>query len=209
MNFGYARVLPDEQGTDTVQWLVDLVGDDRFVFTDRRTKEYHRKNYFFLRNMLRAGDVLYVDELGSLGGTLEEITEEWCSLTDALQVDVVALAPAGQWDSRRFRELGETGQQMEQQMLELLRYVAELQHRKQWEQRTGTHAEGQSGKRFGRPPLKMDWELFHQTAQRWAAGEMSVEQACALTGTARSSWYKYTKELGYTRERKLSHSGLE
>ena len=47
------------------------------------------------------------------------------------------------------------------------------------------------------------------TVQRWAAGEMNVEQDCALTGTARSSWYKYTKELGYTRERKLSHSGLE
>ena len=56
---------------------------------------------FFLRNMLRAGDILYVDELGSLGGTLEEIADEWCSLT-ALQVDVAALAPAVQLDSRRF-----------------------------------------------------------------------------------------------------------
>lgn len=209
MNFGYARVLPEEQGNGMVQQLVDVVGDDRFVFTDRRTKEYDRKNYFFLRNMLRAGDILYVDELGSLGGTLEEIADEWCSLTGALQVDMVALAPAVQLDSRRFRELGEIGQQMERQMLDLLRYVAELQRRKQSEQRTGTCTGGQKGKRFGRPPLKMDWELFHQTAQRWAAGEMSVEQACALTGTARSSWYKYTKELGYTRERKLSHSGLE
>ena len=208
MNFGYARVLPEEQGNGMVQQLVDVVGDDRFVFTDRRTKEYDRKNYFFLRNMLRAGDILYVDELGSLGGTLEEIADEWCSLT-ALQVDVAALAPAVQLDSRRFRELGEIGQQMERQMLDLLRYVAELQRRKQSEQRTGICKDGQKGKRFGRPPLKMDWELFHQTAQRWAAGEMSVEQACALTGTARSSWYKYTKELGYTRERKLSHSGLE
>lgn len=208
MNFGYARVLPEEQGNGMVQQLVDVVGDDRFVFTDRRTKEYDRKNYFFLRNMLRAGDILYVDELGSLGGTLEEIADEWCSLT-ALQVDVAALAPAVQLDSRRFRELGEIGQQMERQMLDLLRYVAELQRRKQSEQRTGICKDGQKGKRFGRPPLKMDWELFHQTAQRWAAGEMSVEQACALTGTARSSWYKYTKELGYTKERKLSHSGLE
>ncbi len=42
MNFGYARVLPEEQGNGTVQQLVDVVGDDRFVFTDRRTKEIGR-----------------------------------------------------------------------------------------------------------------------------------------------------------------------
>ena len=70
MKFGYARVFAEDKNP---QWekLVELVGDDRFVFADRRTKEYERKNYLFLRNMLRPGDTLYVDGLDSLGSTLE------------------------------------------------------------------------------------------------------------------------------------------
>ena len=202
MRFGYARVLAEEPDA---QWekLLELVGDDRFVFADRPTREYERKNYLFLRKMLRSGDTLYVDGLDSLGGTLEEMAEEWRSLTQEMQVDVVVLDAALQLDSRRFRALGDTGQLLEQQMLDLLCYVAQLQRRKQLEQqRISSSAAGQSGKRFGRPPLKMDWELFHQTAQRWADGEIDVEQACALTGTARSSWYKYAKEMGYARNGK-------
>ena len=125
MKFGYARVFAEKPNP---QWekLVEVVGDDRFVFADRRTKEYERKNYLFLRNMLRSGDTLYVDGLDSLGSTLEEIAEEWRSLTKDLQVDVVVLDGAVQLDSRRFRELGDTGQLLEQQMLDLLCYVAEL-----------------------------------------------------------------------------------
>ena len=90
MKFGYARVFAEKPNP---QWekLVEVVGDDRFVFADRRTKEYERKNYLFLRNMLRSGDTLYVDGLDSLGSTLEEIAEEWRSLTKDLQVDVVVL----------------------------------------------------------------------------------------------------------------------
>jgi len=199
MKFGYARV-DGEQGNSQWEKLLELVGDDRFVFADGRTREYERKNYRFLRNMLRSGDVLYVDGLDSLGDTLEQMADEWYSLTHDLQVDVVVLEDAAQLDSRRFRELGETGRLLEQQMLALLRYAAELQRRKQQEQRNGTAM--QSGKRFGRPPLKIDWELFHRTAQRWADGEIDMEQACAITGTARSSWYKYAKEMGYARNGK-------
>ena len=116
MKFGYARVFAEDKNP---QWekLVELVGDDRFVFADRRTKEYERKNYLFLRNMLRPGDTLYVDGLDSLGSTLEEIAEEWRSLTHDLQEDVVVLDGAAQLDSRRFRELGDTGKLLEQPIL--------------------------------------------------------------------------------------------
>ena len=152
--------------------------------------------------MLRSGDTLYIDGLDSLGDTLEDMAEEWRCLTGELQVDVVVLDAAVQLDSRRFRELGDTGRLLERQMLGLLSYIAELQRRKQLEQQRVSGTAGQSGKKFGRPPLKMDWELFHQTAQRWADGEIDVEQACALTGTARSSWYKYAKEMGYARNGK-------
>ena len=60
----------------------------------------------------------------------------------------MVLDTAVQLDSRRFRELGDTGRLLEQQMLDLLGYVAELQRRKQLEQqRTGSAAE-QSGKKI-------------------------------------------------------------
>ena len=201
MKFGYIREWAEEQGQSTARKRVmEQLGDDRFLFSDIRSRGCERSNYLFMRNMLRAGDVLFIDGLDSLGTTLETITAEWSFLTNRLQVDVVVLDEAVQLDSRIYRELGETGIQMEQQMLNMLLYAGILQQRREEEQRTINHDSNRQ--KSGRPPLQMDWDLFHATARRWADGEIDVEEACELTGSARSSWYKYTRDMGYMRNNK-------
>lgn len=204
MKFGYIREWEEEQGQSPIrQSMLEQVEDDRFLFGDIRTRSFDRRNYLFLRNMLRAGDVLFVDELDSLGYTLEDMAAEWQLLTKQLQVDVVVLQEAVQLDSRMYKAMGEAGVQMEQQMLNLLLYMSKLQQRREEEQqRISPGSAVQEGKKSGRPPLQMDWELFHATAQRWAAGEIDAQEACDITGSARSSWYKYTRELGYVRNNK-------
>ena len=68
MHFGYMRISTGEEGEPAVrQQLLTLVDDERFLFSDEQGKEQQRKNYVFLCNMLRSGDVLYVDDLSSLG----------------------------------------------------------------------------------------------------------------------------------------------
>ena len=67
MNFGYMRISTGEDGEDALrQQLLTLVDDERFLFSDEEGREQQRKNYVFLCNMLRSGDVLYVDDLSSL-----------------------------------------------------------------------------------------------------------------------------------------------
>ncbi len=193
MEFGYARVLEEQQqDSPMMQQLLKLVPDDRFVFSDIRNKDNDRKNYNFMCNMLRAGDVLYIDGLDSLGHTFEEIADEWQVLTKERNVDVVVLESAGALDSRKFHSMGELGRQLEAQMLYLLGYVGELQQRE-----NGTTAA--DGKKVGRPTLDWDWDKFDATAQRWADGEISLEEACDIMNSARSSWYKYAKERGFNR----------
>lgn len=213
MNFGYARVFEEEREHGPMRdKLLQLVDSDRFLFQDIRNKDYDRKNYMFMRDMLRPGDVLYVDGLDSLGRTFEDMAKEWQQLTNVFGVDVVVLESTLQLDSRQFKALGETGQRMEQQMLDLLVYLAEIQKRKVKEnQREGIDAALKAGKKFGRPPLDWDWDLFDATAQRWADGEISLEEACDIMNSARSSWYKYVKERGFvrTRRRKKPPTELE
>lgn len=204
MNFGYARVFEEERTDNPLrERMLGLVDSDRFLFQDIRNKEYDRSNYLFLRNMLRPDDVLYVDGLDSLGRTFEDMAAEWRYLTQKLQVDVVVLDNMVQLDSRKFKSMGAVGIQLEQQMLDLLVYTAEIQRRRIKEsQREGIDAAIKAGKKFGRPCLQWDWELFDATAQRWADGEISVEEACDIMNSARSSWYKYVKERGFVRTRK-------
>ena len=96
MNLGYARVFEEEQGNGAMrQRMLEAVQDDRFLFEDIRNKDYERKNYVFMRNMLRPGDVLYVDGLDSLGRTFADMAQEWQHLTRELQVDVVVLEEGG------------------------------------------------------------------------------------------------------------------
>ena len=204
MNLGYARVFEEEQGSGAMrQRMLEAVQDDRFLFEDIRNKDYERKNYVFMRNMLRPGDVLYVDGLDSLGRTFAVMAQEWQHLTRELQVDVVVLEDAMDLDSRRFKAMGATGEQLEQQLLHLLTYMADIQQRRSKEnQREGIDAAKKAGKKFGRPALNWDWDLFDATAQRWADGEISLEEACDIMNSARSSWYKYVKERGFVRTRK-------
>lgn len=209
MKFGYLRVPEDlEEYQKTRSRMLELVEDDRFLFEDVRSKEYDRKNYGFLCGMLRSGDLLYVDGLESLGRTPEQMALEWKRLTAGLGVDVVTVNENLSLDSRHFKALGAAGQEMEQLMLHLLQYISQQQRRKLYEGRKS----GESGKgsgNFGRPPLQLDWELFHKTAQRWADGEIDVQEACEITGSARSSWYKYAKEAGYVRGNKRTRKKSE
>lgn len=204
MNFGYTRVFEEEQQSSPVrEQMLGLVDSDRFLFQDIRNKVYDRSNYLFLRNMLRPGDVLYVDGLDSLGRNFADMAAEWRYLTREVQIDVVVLDDAMQLDSRRFRAMGEVGAQIEQQMLDVLVYATELLHRRLIEsQREGISAAQKAGKKFGRPSLQMDWELFDATAQQWVDGEIGVEEACEIAGSTRSSWYKYAKERGFVRTKK-------
>lgn len=203
MDFGYIRILGQEEKDSALKnKVLEMLEDERTLFVDIRNKEYTRPAYERMCDMIQPGDVIYIDELDSLGRTYEDMAAEWYRLTHDWTIDVVVLSDRIELDSREFRQLGEHGKRMQQLLLELLVYMAELQHRRVRDnQREGIEKARQAGRRFGRPRMVKDPVLMEKTAQRWAEGEISIDEVCAIVGGGRSTVYQYMKNHGYTRKK--------
>lgn len=151
-----------------------------------------------MKNVLREGDLLYLDALDRLGRDYDTIINEWKHITRMLKCDIIALDNAALFDSRKFREMGELGRLMEDQFLSLLAYVADTERKKTLRrQKEGIASAKKAGVKFGRPISIEDWALFDRTAKRWADGEITAAEACRITGAKKTSWYKYTQERGF------------
>ena len=154
-----------------------------------------------MKNILREGDLLYLDALDRLGRDYDSIIEEWKYITRELACDIVALDNASLFDSRKVREMGELGKLMEDQFLSLLAYVADTERKKTLRrQKVGIASAKKAGVKFGRPISIEDWALFDRTAERWVNGEITAAEACRITGSKKTSWYKYTKERGFKKK---------
>ena len=173
--------------------------EDRFIFRDTSSgKDFDRPGYLAMKNVLREGDCVYIDALDRLGRDYDAIISEWKHITRTLRCDIVALDNSSLFDSRKFREMGELGKLMEDQFLSLLAYVADAERKKTLHrQKQGIATAKRAGVKFGRPLSILDWELFDRTALRWIEGEISAAEACRITGSKKTSWYKYTKERGF------------
>ena len=180
--------------------------ESRFIFKDVASgKDFERPNYQAMRGILREGDLLYIDALDRLGRDYDTIISEWKYITRELKCDIIALDNSSLFDSRKFREMGELGKLMEDQFLSLLAYVADVERKKTLRrQRQGIDSAKKAGVRFGRPLSITDWDLFDRTAKRWVAGEISAAEACRITGSKKTSWYKYTNERGFKKENDTS-----
>ena len=203
MDIGYVRMSAKTQSLlRQLETMHKLGIEDRFIFRDVASgKDFERPGYLAMKNVLREGDCLYIDALDRLGRDYEAIIEEWKHITRVLKCDIVALDNAALFDSRKFREMGELGKLMEDQFLSLLAYVADTERKKTLRrQKEGIAAAKDAGVKFGRPLSISDWELFDRIAKRWMAGEISAAEACRITGSKKTSWYKYTRERGFIKQ---------
>ena len=164
--YGYIRVSTREQ--NEVRQLNALGGWGILpenLFTDKQSgKDFDRTIYLGMRNILREGDLLYVDSIDRLGRNYDAVKKEWYYLTRELKVDVVALDLADLFDSRKFREQGEVGRLLEDQMLSLLAWVADQERKKiRQRQREGIEIAKVAGKYKGRKPVIVpDFEKYYQ-----------------------------------------------
>ena len=203
MNIGYVRISAKTQNlARQIETMRKLGIEERFLFRDIASgKNFERIGYRSMKNVLREGDVLYIDALDRLGRDYDSIIEEWKDITRNLKCDIVALDNASLFDSRRFREMGELGKLMEDQFLSLLAYVADTERKKTLRrQKEGIASAKKAGVKFGRPLSISDWGLFDRTAERWVAGEITAAEACRITGSKKTSWYKYAKLRGFKKE---------
>lgn len=203
MKLAYTRISSSTQNLDRQLAAMQKLGiEERYIFKDIASgKNFERPGYLAMKQMLREGDCLYIDSLDRLGRDYDGIIKEWKQITRELNCDIVALDQAQLFDSKKFREMGEIGRLLEDQMLSLLAYVADTERKKTLErQRQGIESAKKKGIKFGRPSSIDDWELFDRTAKRWITGEITAAEACRITGARKTSWYKYTKERGFVKQ---------
>lgn len=203
MKLGYARVSSKDQNEERqVKKLMDLGIEDRFLFIDKQSgKDFNRPRYQAMKDMIREGDLIYIDALDRLGRDYDGIITEWKWITRERNADIVVLENETLFDSRKFKAMGDMGKLMEDQFLALLAYVAE-QERKKIKQR---QAEGiaiakENGKHLGRPKVTLDALTKEQRKQfdslypKWKNEEITAVQFMSELDLKKTTFYKIIKE---------------
>ncbi len=203
MNLGYIRVSSKDQNENRqLEKMKDLGIENRFIFIDKQTgASFERPNYKSMKNIIREGDLIYLDALDRLGRNYDGIIKEWKEITRKLNADIVILENPTLFDSRKFKAMGDIGKLMEDQFLSLLSYVAE-QERKKIKQR---QAEGialakAQGKYLGRPRISLDTlnksqlETLNTYYSKWKNNDITGVKFMGMLELKRNTFYKIIKE---------------
>lgn len=192
--YAYCRIVPGEAdiGEQTAVMREMQVEEDR-IFADVETEEgSERLKYRKLLNLLRPGDLLYIRNLSALGDSYPAIREQWGLLTKIKRIDL-SLLEMPLVDTRRGKL--QYGSLIADLVLDMLDYVSEADKAaRRRRQREGIEKAKREGTRFGRSPLPTP-DDFSRVYRRWAAREISVEEAARLCGFSRGTFYRRVKQI--------------
>lgn len=78
MKIAYIRVSSKDQNPERQIVKIKKLGiEDRFNFIDKQTGEnFERDNYQAMKQVIREGDILYLDALDRLGRNYDEVIKE-------------------------------------------------------------------------------------------------------------------------------------
>lgn len=187
--YGYIRGLPGRLDVENQILLMrEMKVADKDIFIDRQedsTKE--REKYQNLVRKLKAGDLLYIKELGSLGDSYGEVGLQMRILAKEKKVDIIVL-DMPQIDTRRGKI--QCGTLVEDVVLSMLEYAdsAEWYMRKQ-KQKEGIERARSRGVQFGRPSLQKPGN-FDEIYWMWRRKEIKGEEAAEMCHISRASFYK-------------------
>ena len=193
--FGYVRVSTKEQNTDRQMIAMrEMDVPEKNIYVDRQSgKDFKRPQYKRLLKLLREEDVLYIKSIDRLGRNYEEILEQWRIITKVRRVDIVVIdMPI--LDTRRDKNL--IGTLVSDIFLQVLSFVAENERTTiRQRQAEGIEAARARGVRFGRAPTPLP-ENFHEVYQRWKRKELTITEAAAECGMAKSTFYDRAGKYG-------------
>lgn len=196
MNIAYIRISdPHQNPARQIEKMKTLDIEERFVFIDKQSgKTFDRPQYQAMKNILREGDLIYIDALDRLGRDYDGIITEWKTITRIMGVDIVVLEQENVFDSRKFRAMGDTGKLMEDQFLSLLSYVADQEREKiRKRQREGIDIALSQGKPYGRKSTTIT-PAFIKAYTDWKSGTITATVAMQECNYKRTTFYKKAKE---------------
>ncbi|GAA0463469.1 recombinase family protein [Alkalibacillus silvisoli] len=203
VTYGYIRVSSKDQNEQRqLNKMLERDVEARRIFVDRASgKNFERPQYQLLRKVLNEEDIIYMDALDRLGRNYDEVITEWKYITRELKADIVVLENESLFDSRKFREMGDMGQLMEDQFLSLLSYVADQERKKiRQRQAEGIEVAKSQGKHLGRPSInlsnisKRQLHVIEDNYPKWKNGEITGAWFMEVLELKKNTFYKIMKE---------------
>ena len=204
MDVGYIRVSTSEQSIERQLTKMQQLGiEERFTFIDKASgKDFNRPQYQAMKNVIRKGDLVYIDALDRLGRNYEAIISEWKHITRTINADIVVLENETLFDSRKYKNMGDMGKLMEDQFLSLLAYVADQERQKMLKRQAEGIAEAQKqGRHLGRPQLnlatisKYQLETLESNYQAYKDKAITGVAFAKMLDLKKNSFYKIIKEF--------------
>ncbi len=192
MNYGYVRVSTKEQNEDRqliAMENLDIPKNNLFI-EKQSGKDFDRPKYKRLIKKLKQGDLLYILSIDRLGRNYEEIQNQWKYLTKEKEVDICVLdTPI--LDTRPYKDL--LGTFVSDLFLSVLSFVAQNERENiKKRQAEGIAAAKARGVKFGRNRITLP-DSFAYAKEIFLRGELTLNEASALCGMRRSTFYKYAK----------------
>lgn len=195
--FGYARVSSKDQNEARQLLAFKEFGiDDRDIYIDKKSgKDFERKQYQLLKNILREGDLLVIHSIDRLGRNYEMIVNEWKDITKNIKADIVVL-DMPLLDTRQKKDL--LGTFINDLILGLLSYVAQTEREKiKTRQREGIDIAlkngTKTGKPFGRPKIEKP-DNYDEVINDWKNKKITAREAMKLLNLKPNTFYNMIKE---------------
>jgi len=190
--FGYARVSSKEQNEER-QLLAfkEYEIDERDIYVDKQSgKDFDRKQYNTLKNVLRENDLLVIKSIDRLGRNYNMIIDEWKDITKNIKADIVVI-DMPLLDTRQNKDL--LGTFINDLVLQILSYVAEQERRfiKQ-RQKEGIVNAMNNGVKFGRPKIEKP-SNFDDVIELWKNKKIKSKEAMAMLNLKPNTFYNLIK----------------
>ena len=200
MIYGYIRVSSTDQNEDRQLDAMTALGiPSSQIFTDKLSgKDFNRPAYQTLMDVLKTGDLLYIQSIDRLGRNYEDIQTQWRVLTKEKGIDI-SVIDMPLLDTRLHKDL--MGTFISDLVLQILSFVAQSERESiRKRQAQGIAAARARGVRFGRP-IKKPPDNFSELAKQWERGNLATTNFMKQTGLTESTLYRRLRERQVTRNK--------
>jgi DNA invertase Pin-like site-specific DNA recombinase len=199
IKIGIGRVSTNEQNPARQRDAFLKEGiEERYIFIDACTGNggnlEKREEYNRAKAIARKGDTVFLDALDRLGRNTKEIEQEWRYFTEEIGCYVVVMnMPL--LDTRPKEGVTDVSELVAKIALAVFAWMAqrETEERKR-RQRGGIEAAKAAGKYKGKPPKKIDKELFEKLYNEVKNKERTVKYSIERLGIKRTTWYVLVNE---------------
>jgi len=182
MKVGYIRVSTAEQNTARQEVLLEELGVSKVYIDKMSGKSTDRPKLKEMLEFVREGDMVVVESISRFARNTRDLLELVDMLTEkgvefiSKKENIDTTTPAGKF------------------MLTVFAAVAELERGYILDrQREGIAIAKSEGKYKGRPPKKIDEDLWNELYIRWKKGEITAVEFMKKVGLRKSAFYERVK----------------